>query len=499
MSMTLKEALKRNAELEEENAALRAQLQTALERIDVLERALLGQKSEKMPSTSAKIQRKKGRRGRRKKTAKTQKQNEEARKALPEEHIESDVPPETEVCPQCGEAAQFKDLGQPEESVIYEWIPGRIVRRVYHRKARICMCGHPGSIVKAPGPERPFERCGFGPQLLSRIIVDKCLDALPYYRQQKRFARLGIPLARNTMSKLVIRVASELRPIHQRLLELIRQSAIAQADETTLKIQAPVKTRTGYVWVFLAGLFVAYWFTPKRNQQTARELLGDGKGKKLVVDAATFYDGLVGDEEGWLRCGCLSHARRKFFDCRKNAPVANEFLELVHELYVVEDDAIELGVVGTKQHLALRQFRSKPIVEKMKKWLDLNDGRAPPKSGFSKAVRYALNQWESLIRFLDDELVPLDNNWSENNIRLIAIIRKNCLFAGHDEGAQALAILCSLAKTCELHGVEPTAYFADVIMRVGEHPAHRIDELLPHNWAELFGAEHINGLLPLAA
>jgi transposase len=499
MSMTLEEALKRIAELEAENADLRAQLAAVSERLQTLERGLFGQKSEKMPSVKSTIERNKGKRRRRKKAAKTRKRNEEARKALPEEHTDCDVPPDAEVCPRCGRTALFKDLGRPEETVIYEWIPGRVVRRVYHRKSRICTCGHPGSIIKAPGPERPFERCRFGPHLIARIIVDKCLDALPYYRQQKRFSRLGIPLGRNTMSKLIIRLADELRPIWDRLLTVVRQSDVAQADETILKVQAPVKTRTGYVWVFLAGLFVVYWFTPKRNQQTARELLGDGEGRKLVVDGATFYNGLANDDGGWDRCGCLSHARRKFFDCRKNAPAAIEFLNLVHELYVVEDDAIEQGVFGTEEHLDLRQRRSKPIVENMKKWLDLHDGRAPPKSAFSKAVNYALNQWKTLIRFLDDPLVPLDNNWSENNVRLVAIIRKNCLFAGHDEGAQALAILCSLAKTCELHGVDPSAYFADVIMRVGDHPAHRIDELLPNNWAETFGAEHENDLLPLAA
>ena len=148
----------------------------------------------------------------------------------------------------------------------------------------------------------------------------------------------------------------------------------------------------------------------------------------------------------------------------------------------MEHAAFEARIVGTPQHLALRRERSAPIRAELKAWLDEAQGQHPPKSPLGTAIRYTLNQWDSLGRFLDDARIPLDNNPAEAALRRVALGRKNFLFVGHDRAGENLAGLYSLVATCEANGVNPLAYLTDVIIRIHEHPNSRIDELLPHNW-----------------
>jgi transposase len=125
---------------------------------------------------------------------------------------------------------------------------------------------------------------------------------------------------------------------------------------------------------------------------------------------------------------------------------------------------------------------TKPLMDGFKIWLEEQQPLHPPKSPLSTAITYALNQWEPLTRFLDDPGLPPDNNESERRLRLIALGRKNYLFAGHDDGAENLATLMSLVVTCEAHGINPETYLADVLLRIQDHPASQIDQLLPPMW-----------------
>jgi transposase len=104
-------------------------------------------------------------------------------------------------------------------------------------------------------------------------------------------------------------------------------------------------------------------------------------------------------------------------------------------------------------------------------------------SSIAEAIRYGLNQWDGLVRFLDDGRIEIDSNTVERSIRPIALSRKNALFAGSDEGAENWACLASLIETCKLHGVNPAAYFTDVLTKlVNNWPNSRFAELLPWAW-----------------
>ena len=169
-------------------------------------------------------------------------------------------------------------------------------------------------------------------------------------------------------------------------------------------------------------------------------------------------------------------------DRLKTAPVAQELLDLVTELYRAEHEARTHGLSGPS-HLEFRRLRVAPVHDRIKAWIEDNLDRHPPKSPIGVAIRYARNHWTEFRAFLDDERIPLDNNASERSLRRIALGRKNYLFVGDVDAGRSLAGVYSLVATCEARAINPFEYLTDVITRVQDHPADRVAELLPGAWA----------------
>jgi transposase len=211
-------------------------------------------------------------------------------------------------------------------------------------------------------------------------------------------------------------------------------------------------------------------------------VLGDTLGK-LVVDGYSGYN-KVTVPGGRERAGCLAHLCRKFFEAQSTAPeAAKTAMDYILDVYRIERAALEANLLGTPEHLEMRQTQSRAVMEAFKAWLDLEQARQLPKSPIGEAIGYALGQWDALTLFLTDPHLPIDNNASERALRVAALGRKNFLFVGHDEAGENLAGLYSLIATCEANEVNPVHYLADVLLRVQTHPASRIDEILPHNWS----------------
>jgi transposase len=179
---------------------------------------------------------------------------------------------------------------------------------------------------------------------------------------------------------------------------------------------------------------------------------------------------------------CWAHLRRRFFDIAKggDAPIASEALERIAALY-----AIEKTIRGMRadERRRVRQDQSKPLVASLKTWLEHQLTRVSAKAKIADEIRYGLNHWDGLTRFLEDGRIELDTNIVERGIRPIVLNRKNALFAGHDLGAENWACIASLIETCKLTGVDPQAYLTDVLTKlVNLWPVSRIDELMPWTW-----------------
>jgi len=460
--------------------ALEGELAHLRHDFETLKRQVLGPKSEKMPRVKDELRRgepvdRDAAQRKRRERALAREQKLERKKTV------HSVPAERKKCPRCG-GEKFKPVGPGKSSVVYEYVPAHFIAHEHVCETLACSCGE--YLVTAEAPAKWVDKSQYAPSFVAHVITAKCADSIPVYRLEKELLRIGVPVARSTMNELLHRAAELLAPLVVRLEQLVRGADIVRADETSQKVLASPHCKKGYVWTFRARVpepLILYRFAMDRSGETPLQVLGGTEGT-LVVDGHTGYNAVT-RVDGRDRQGCLAHVRRRFFDAQKACPdEARKALDFVLGVYRVEHDAFESGVTGTPRHLELRRERVPPIRDAFKAWLEEEKPRHGPKTPLGEAIRYTLNQWEYLWHFLTDARIPPDNNESEAALRVIALGRKNYLFVGHETAGSNLAGLYSLVATCEANGINPVEYLADVLMRVADVPAKKIDELLPHRW-----------------
>jgi transposase len=226
---------------------------------------------------------------------------------------------------------------------------------------------------------------------------------------------------------------------------------------------------------------ILYDYPPTRSGAGPAKFLEGYKGY-LQADAYSVYDAFFKTERGMTEVGCMMHSRRYFFkalesDEQRMGPA----LHLIARLYAVEERAKALSLSG-EERFAWRQRVSARLLGKLHPYLLEVQQEVLPKSPSGAAVRYALNQWEALTRFLEDGDLEIDNGGTERANRDIALGRNNWMFFGSDQGGKTAAVLRSFVATCKRAGVEPFRWFQDVLSRIARHPMTRLAELLPHNW-----------------
>lgn len=382
----------------------------------------------------------------------------------------------------CSCGCQMQRIGE-DISEKLDYTPGEFTVERHVRGKWVCRDCE--TITQAPVPAQVIDKGLATSGLLAHTLIAKYCDHLPLYRQEKIFARAGVPIPRSTLAEWVGKCGVQLQPLVDRLQELVLEQTIIHGDETPVSMLSPgqKKTHRAYVWAYAtrkdADLrAVVYDFSESRAGKHAREFLGDWKGKLVCDDYAGYKASF---EDGVIELGCMAHARRKFFDLYESngSQTAEQALEYIKYLYEIEREAKELP---PDKRLAMRQDKAKPIAEDLHKWMIAQRQRARDGSAIAKAFDYSLKRWTALTRYLDDGDAPIDNNWVENQIRPWALGRSNWLFAGSLRSGKRAAAIMSLIQTAKMTGLEPYAYLKDVLNRLPTHKNNRLDELLPHNW-----------------
>lgn len=399
---------------------------------------------------------------------------------LPRERIEYTVPEEDRICPCCGDAMQ--PFGE-EVTEQREFIPASLFVIQHVRFKYACKKGCAEKPVLAAGPQKVTDRISAGPGLLAWNVVAKFEHHQPMYRQEDIFKQHGDRISRSTQCRWQATVAFLLEPIYRRMASHVVQSRKIHTDDTPVRVLEPGtgKTRTGRFWVYLGDKehpFTVFDYTPNRKRDGPERFLKDYRGY-LQADAYTGYDRLYAGQDV-IEVACWAHCRRKYFDAQETDARAAEMLALIGELYAVEKEG---RVWSAPERKLLRQMKSRPVLDRIQAWLDEHSGKVLPKSPLGQAITYTRNQWIALTRYLEDGDLEADNNLGENALRPICLGRKNYLFMGSDAGGQRAAILYSLVRSCERHGVNAWEYLRDVLIRISTHPASQIDDLLPHRWA----------------
>jgi transposase len=367
-----------------------------------------------------------------------------------------------------------KDMGYGHKASEIDLIKMGVLDPEYLLHRGRCSCGEVD--FEIPRPERVLEQRVYTSEFISQLIVSKFKFHLPIYRQQKQFLDAGIYVNRNVLNDLVNKAWLELEPVVKRLRQIAREQEYKYCDETPICRVKKGKSKRYYLWCLHTELAVVFELTEKRNQALAKEFIGEGG--TVMTDGLGIYseksiDGVHGN--------CLAHCLQKFFRSFSSfSDESDKAIDFMVEVYKVEKEAKAEGL-SSDERLALRQKKSAKHMADFKAFLEsLNP---PPRSALGKAIKYTLERWEEITLFLRDGGIEVDNNRVESIFRDVKLGLKNYLFVMSDLGGEAMAGFYSLIMTCELHGINPQDYLADILVRLANgHPRSDIDALLPWNW-----------------
>jgi transposase len=403
-------------------------------------------------------------------------------KSLKRQRVVYDLAEDRRQCAACQEV--LKRIRE-EVSERLEYVPASLV--VIEEACQKYACPKGCTVVTAEKPEVPIEKGTPGPGLLAHVAVSKYADHLPLNRQEEIFRRHGVELARQTMCDWMRCCAELVYPLYGLMKKQVLGSKAVQTDDTPVPVLDPdlPRTRTGRIWTYVgddAHPYTVHDYTPNRSRDGPEAFLEDFRGF-LQADAYSGHDHFYEDpQRGIVEVACWAHSRRKFYEAQSSDLMRSTvMLAYIRLLYDVEREAREQQLKGGARR-ALRQEKSKPILDDIRAYLEREQPQVLPKSSEGQAIAYTLSNWAALIRYCEDGDLEIDNNGAERSLRGVAVGRKNWMFFGSDNGGRTAAVLTSFIATCKRLGVDPFAYLRDIFERISGHPNSRLAELLPDQW-----------------
>jgi len=376
-----------------------------------------------------------------------------------------------------------------ETSERLNYIPPKVivdVTEIMIRGPLPCDCDKEApKIVRPELPSRPLDRGMPGVELLTSVVIGKFLYHLPHYRQAtKTLKDAGINLSKQTLWDWTRRTAELLDPLWELMREKLLTLDHLAADETPVRMvdrdRPGSKTKTTYLWQYFGfdggdAPYTVFDFAQTRAH-VAPEAFLEGFDGTLLTDGYSAYRTLP----GITHAGCMAHARRKFDEALATSPViAARAIALIGKLYKIED---ECKALDTDERRAVRRRKSSDILLRLKMFLEQEQPGVLPQSKIGKAVGYALNQWPELCRFVDDGLLPIDNNAVEREMKAIATGRNNWLYFGSPRGGRTAAIIYSIIASARRHDLDVWQYLGDILRRLADLKPGELEHLLPEAW-----------------
>ena len=430
------------------------------------------------------------------------------RKAIPDHFpriaIEHDLAPDEKMCTKCAVPHPLTRIGA-EIRECYRFEPPKISVEQHIRPTYVCEELHEAPIT-APAPPVILPKSMASPSLLAHVIKSKFDLGLPIYRVSQDLTRYQMNLGPGTLGTWVNTVGGEkVVPLINLMGEALLAAAFMHIDETPLQVLRSNKAvgSDHYIVVRAGGppgrRIILYDYIASRTTAALKQLFVGPEGAyqgKFISDGLERYDDIA-TELKLLHFGCLQHCRTMFFKARKvsqlpsSRTLANAaMVDYIRPVYQVEERIKTLReeyaargeVLPLAEVQALRQGKSKPIMEKFKAWVDELLPGTPPNSALGKALGYTSRQWPKLVRHLDHPDMPVDNNYVERQIKSYATGRKAWLFAYDAAGAQASANLYSLVMTCRANEVEPYTYLNYLFEHLpAASNVEQVEALLPWN------------------
>jgi len=403
---------------------------------------------------------------------------------LPRERV---VVPGPTACPCCGGKLSKigEDITETLEVVPRQW---KVIQTVREKlTCRACE-----TISQPPAPFHVIARGRAGPNLLAMMLCAKFGQHQPLNRQSELYAREGVELDTSTLADWVGAATAVLTPLNALVRRHVLAAARLHGDDTTVPVLAPGRTITGRLWTYVrddrpfggtdppAAIF---FYSRNRSGEHPRRHLASYAGILQADAYGGFNDLYRADRQPGpiTEAACWAHGRRKFFvlaDLTK-APLALEAVQRIDAIFAIEREINGLSVAA---RLARRQAHVAPLIADLEQWMRAERARVSRHAEIAKAIDYMLKRWPAFTRLLTDGRICVSNNAAERALRGVALGRKAWLFAGSDRGGERAAAMYELIVTAKLNDVDPQAWLAEVLRRINDHPASRLDELLPWNW-----------------
>jgi transposase len=363
--------------------------------------------------------------------------------------------------------------------------PAKFFVKVIKREKRGSHCLPEQGVATAPVPAQIVPKSKLANEFIIELVVQKYQQHKPIYRQQTDLAdNHGIELSRKTMTDSVLASGSLLQAVVGAQKRELLAGGYLQADETPVPCQTGEKTgrnHKAFMWEYsVPGGIVVFDFQMGRGRAGPKKFLEGFRGT-VQCDGYDAYDDLG---PNIVYAGCLAHARRKFVEAAKVAPLdplPPEVLAQLGQIYGVEQEARQAGLAAA-QRLALRQQKSVPLMAALKERVVAIRQQIVPGSTLAKACDYLLNQWSRLEVFLQDGRLEADNNWCEGGLRPLVLGRKNWLHIGSEQAGPKVAAIASIVETCRRLDINLRQYRNDVLPKLGDWPITRVAELTPSAW-----------------
>lgn len=403
---------------------------------------------------------------------------------LPVEQIIIDIKEEEKVCSETG-----KPLTKIGEDVSQKlaFKPGSYYIKETIRPKYAALKDGEKTIISAEIPDSLLSGSKADESFLADILVKKFADHLPLYRQSEMLAREGINISRQLLAQWVVRCGLALKPLYNKMSQLILESNNIFADEVPVSMLSPGKgsVQQAYMWVLVGGKQAnpehrIYNFRVDRRHTHAEELLKNYQGV-LHSDKYGAYEKLAHRKQ-FIWCPCWAHIRRKFFEAEGGDPEFRKLvLRKIKYLFMFERVGWNRS---EEERLWIRKEKEEPIIDELIHLIKdkLVNGKALPKSKFKEALGYFCSLIPYLKNYTTNPYARIDNNVAERAVRPLALGRKNWLFLGSEEGGEAAAVVLSLVQTCRSLNINPREYLEDVMRRLLSHSHQKIEELLPNQW-----------------
>jgi transposase len=415
---------------------------------------------------------------------------------LPRETLEHRLPESALVLPN---GDRYVEIGF-EKSEQLEVVPAS-VKVIEHIRYKYAVKNKEElGVMIAPMPTQMIPKSIASSSLLAHIAQAKFCHHLPLYRQEAIWKSLDIDLKRSSMSRWMLIIGNKVQRIVDEIKEQIFLLTYIQADETPVTVlndkhKKPEKaSHKGYMWVYCNTAGSIYTYESSREGIHPKKELDEFESY-VQTDAYSGYNGVFAKDSGRISVGCWAHVRRKFMDVikaqKKNSDklsYADVIIQKIQKLYALERVAKE-GNLEAEDVKTLRQKHATLVLTEIKKLLDEVSPKTPPKGLLGKAVNYALNTWHTLTVYTENGHIPIDNNGAERQIKPFVIGRKNWLFSGHTESAQASANLFTLIENAKVYNLKPFEYLMFVFDRGGDAETDRDFEALTPKYASRYVAK----------